>query len=128
GGRQIPSLLAVTKVLARLNFDKPEWLDILGGREVMIESPLIQELRDEFRRDSKVEDILHLLQERFGPAGPAIAAGLAQVKTDTQLLRLLLDAAHCASVQKFEERLRAELPQPPAPSTRGKRRPRKSAE
>ena len=94
----------------------------------MIESPLIQELRAEFRHDAQVESVLHLLQQRFGAVGPAIAAGLVQVKREEQLLRLLVDAANCASLQAFEERLHEELPAAPPPSTRGKRRARKTAE
>lgn len=91
----------------------------------MIESPLIQEIGDEFARVRSVRITLHILQGRFGPVEPSITAGLEQVKEEEKLLRLALDAATCASLQHFEERLREELPVPPPASTRGKRRSRK---
>ncbi len=128
GGAQRKQLLAVTTVLAGLHYDKPEWLEILGGSEVMIESPVIKRLQDEFQRAGEVTLLIHQLEGRFGPVGPAITAALAQVKDEKKLLRLGLAATTCVSLQQFEEQLRVELPQPPAPSTRGKRRPRKAAE
>src|SRR5262249_7726323 len=39
------NLLAVTQVLARLRYNDPKLLDILGGKRAMIESPLIDEWR-----------------------------------------------------------------------------------
>ena len=65
GGTQKANLLTVSQVFARLHFDRPEWLEILGGRQAMIESPLIQELRAEFRHDAQVEMMLLQLQGRF---------------------------------------------------------------
>src|SRR5947209_137310 len=38
-------LLAVTQVMTRLRYDDPRLLSILGGGQIMIESPLIQEVR-----------------------------------------------------------------------------------
>jgi hypothetical protein len=38
------NLLAVTQVLTHLRYNDPELLTILGGRQVMLESPLIDEL------------------------------------------------------------------------------------
>jgi hypothetical protein len=128
GGAQKANLLAVTQVFARLNFDKPEWLEILGERKAMIESPLIQEIGAEFERAGQVEVILHILQGRFGAVGPDITAGLAQVKEKEKIMPLSLHAAICSSLQAFEERLRQELPAPAPVSTRGKRRSRKAAE
>jgi hypothetical protein len=90
----------------------------------MIESPLIQEIVSESNQATLVKGILHLLG-KFGPAKPGIVAGLAQVKGEEKLLRLLTHAANCASVQDFAERLREERPAPPPASTRGKRRQQK---
>src|ERR1700683_2580569 len=97
GGDQRPNLLAP------LHFDKPEWLDILGGRKAMIESPLIQEIGAEFKREGQVEVMIHQLEGRFGPVGPDIAAGLARVKDKEKILRLSLHVATCASLQDFEK-------------------------
>jgi predicted transposase YdaD len=128
GGAQRANLLAVTQVYAKLHFDKPEWLEILGGRKAMMQSPLIQEIVSESERTGQVKAILHLLQKKFGPAGPSISAGLAQVKEEEKLLGLLVHATNCASLQDFDKRLREELSAAAPISTRGKRRPRKHSE
>jgi hypothetical protein len=123
-GAQKANLLAVTQVFARLHFDKPEWLEILGGRKAMIESPLIQEIVAESARAGRVKTLLGVLEARFGSVTPAVTAGLEQVKEEEQLARLTPQAALCPSLQAFEDSLRRELAAPPA-STRGKRRSRK---
>jgi hypothetical protein len=46
----------------------------------MIQSPLIREIVEEFRRAGFVESILFVLQARFGAVGPFIPPGLAQVR------------------------------------------------
>ncbi len=92
----------------------------------MIESPLIQSIVQESERTGRVKLIVEMLQDRFGPAGAAIEAGLAQVKDDVKLMRLGKQAATCPSLKAFEDALREELPRQPPASTRGRRRPRKS--
>jgi hypothetical protein len=126
GGEQRANLLAVAQVFAQLHFNKPEWLDILGGSKAMIESPLIQNLVEESMRTGQVKLIVGILQDKFGAVGPAIEAGLAQVKDGAKLMRLGVHAATCPSLQAFEGALREELPRQPPASTRGRRRPRKS--
>jgi hypothetical protein len=78
GGGQRANLLAVTQVFARLHFDRPEWLDILGGREVMLESPLIQDIVAESNQATRVESILQVLEARFGALTPTVAPGLGR--------------------------------------------------
>jgi hypothetical protein len=128
GGAQKANLLAVAQVFAKLHFDKPEWLNILGGVKAMIESPLIQEIGAEFRREGRVQTIRCFLEARFGSVSANVAAGLEQVKEDARLDRLSRQAGICKSLQEFEQRLIEELPQPAPPSTRGKRRSRKASE
>jgi hypothetical protein len=128
GGGQRANLLAVSQVFARLHYDRPELLNILGGSKAMIESPLIREIVDESRREERTRSILAFLEERFGAVPPTITAGLEQVKEMDRLARLTRRAAVCASLQAFEDSLREELPKPPPPSTRGKRRPKKAGE
>ena len=122
GGRQRPNLLAVAQVFAKLHFDRPEWLDILGGRKAMIESPLIQELLEESQRTERVQAIIEILEGRFGAVPPNISAGLQQVIELEELRRLTRFAVICAGLQAFEAGLREALPKPPPASTRGKRR------
>ena len=125
GGAQQANLLAVAQVFAQLHFNKPEWLEILGGSKAMIESPLIQEIVAESERSGHVKAIRLFLEERFGAVTPTVAAGLELVKDGEKLARLTRRAAACSSLQAFEEALRQELPAPPPVSTRGKRWPRK---
>src|SRR5205085_11242396 len=55
-------LLAVSQVLAELVFPNPEFLNLLGGQQAMIESPLLQKMMAE--RAHKL--ILAALKGRFG--------------------------------------------------------------
>lgn len=126
GGRQTDNLLAVSQVFAKLHFDRPGWLEIIGGKKMFSDLPPIKELTAESARATHVKNILRVLSKRFGAAPPAVAAGLAQVKEEDQFERLLDLAVTCASLPHFEDALRRELPAPPPASTRGKRRSRKA--
>ena len=127
GGKQTPNLLAVAHVFARLHFDKPEWLEILGRSKAVIESPFIQGIVDESERKATVEAIADVLQARFSTVTPSVTAGLEQVKQKEKLKTLLYEAARCGSLQAFEDALHKTLPAQPPPSTRGKRRSKKSS-
>ena len=67
------NLLAVTQVLAGLRYNDPRLFDLLGGREAMIESPVLQELKDEWTREAANEverqAIVRVLVARFGERG-----------------------------------------------------------
>jgi hypothetical protein len=125
GGAQKANLLAVTQVFAGMHFDRPEWLEILGGDKAMIESPVLQRLTAEFSDAARRRSIVDVLQTRFGAVTPAVQAGLEQVKEEERLHRLTCAAASCRSLQAFEGCLLQELPAPAPASTRGKRRSRK---
>jgi hypothetical protein len=125
GGGHRENLLAVSQVFARLHFDRPDWLEILGGMKAMIESPLIQEIGAEFKRTGQVNMVIGILKSRFGEVAPMIEAGLKQVSTEEALIRLGASAGACGDIRSFEADLRKELPQAPPPSTRGKRRGKK---
>jgi len=128
GGKQRDNLLAVAQVFAGLHFDKPEWLEILGGSKAMIESPVLRRIVEESERKGLVKAILRFLETRFGSLTPMIMAGLEQVKEEKKLVRLVDQAASCASLNAFEDALRQEFPAPQPASTRGKRRSRKPPE
>ena len=94
----------------------------------MIESPLIQRIVDESKREERVQAAVGALEERFSVVPPSITAGLEQVKNLDRLAWLARKATVCAGLQAFEDILREELPKPRPASTRGKRRPKKSEE
>lgn len=121
GGEQRANLLAVAQVFARIHFDKPEWLDILGGTRAMIESPLIQEIVQESQRTARFQSVVDVLESRFNTVPESISAGLQQVKELEALSRLIRFGSTCASLEVFEKALHDELPRPPAASTRGRR-------
>ncbi len=126
GGREYANLLAVTQVMARLRYNRPNWLDILGGKKAMIESPLLQEIMSETEQRTTAKDIVTVLRARFETPSEETQSALGLIHDLSRLDRLLQFAAVCLSLERFEERLREELPPPTAPSTRRKRS-RKSA-
>ena len=51
------NLLAVSQVLAGLRYDDPRLFQILGGREAMIESPVLQQLKAEWTQEAPARPI-----------------------------------------------------------------------
>lgn len=104
------NLLAVSQVLSRLRYNDPRLLTILGGSRIMIESPLLRELREEWtaeaRAEARAEDILRFLEYRFGPI-PEAARDAVRATQDPQRLDALLEcAARCENLDEFDARLR----------------------
>ncbi len=95
------NLLAVTQVLTRLRYNEPGLLAILGGKQIMIESPLIQELVAE--RAQKA--ILLVLQDRFGTVPPEIISALQPVQDEKKLDELVVWASRCPDLEAFRKRL-----------------------
>jgi predicted transposase YdaD len=95
------NLLAVAQVLARLRFKDPLLLALLGGKRVVIESPLIKEIVAE----SLQEAILELLQDRFGAVPREVATPLRAVLSKKKLLELNKLAARCPDLETFRTRL-----------------------
>lgn len=120
------NLLAVTQVLARLKFNDPSLLKILGGRKLMIESPLIEEVFQEVygeRLEKEVQervqrelqervlnrsrtDLLRVLRGRFGEA-PQDVVDRIQTLSEERLDELLEFVGACPSLEAFRERLQA---------------------
>jgi hypothetical protein len=70
----------------------------------MIESPVLQELREEWTREGKREATMRVLQARFGPAALALESQLKSVE-DHRLDGLLDLAATCRSLGAFRKQL-----------------------
>jgi hypothetical protein len=94
-------LLAVTQVLTRLRYNDPQLLMILGGSEIMIESPLIQEIVARTRQ----KDISQVLEERFGTVPPDIALQLRTILDEQKLNDLNRIAARCPNLEVFRAHL-----------------------
>ena len=95
-------LLAVTQVLAHLNYNDPKLFQILGGRKAMIESPVLKELMAETRRD----DIIEVLEERFGRVARDLRPSLNAVANDKQLKKLLSQSVKCPDLESFKKLLK----------------------
>jgi len=95
------NLLAVTQVLTRLRYNDPQLLTILGGIQVMIESPLIQEIVARTRH----EDILKVLEGRFGAVPADIALQIKRILDEQRLGDLVGYSARCPDLELFRARL-----------------------
>ncbi len=95
------TLKAVAQVLARLKFPDPDLWSLLGGKAVMIESPLIQELRAEAVHDV----ILEVLKDRFGAVPRDVRKLLRAILDEKRLKKLTVAAARCPDMEAFREAL-----------------------
>ena len=102
-------MLAVTQVMARLRFPAPHLLEILGGKKILIESPLLKELMAEARQEGaqqgRQESLIRVLRARFRTVSKALATQLRAIQDETQLDALIEQAAVCPSLAKFRESL-----------------------
>src|SRR5271157_3600353 len=104
------SLLTVTEVFTRLRYKDPNLLSILGGKTVMIESPLIREITAE--RSHK--HILRALRTRFGPLPSELEAEVKSIFDETVLDAAIELAVSSPDLERFRAELRA-IPRPPEP-------------
>jgi len=107
GERENP--LAVTQVLAGLQYNEVGLFQLLGGRNAMIESPVLQELKAEWTREAVREDkrriIVDFLAARFGPEAEEIATQLETIADDARLKELVKFAPYCSDLPSFRKEL-----------------------
>jgi hypothetical protein len=105
------NLLAVSQILAGLRYDDPRLFQILGGREAMIESPVLQQLKAEWTqegaREAHRKDIIESLTARFGDEAENLAAKLDVIDDESRLKELVRAAATCPDLDAFRKRLEA---------------------
>lgn len=105
------NLLAVTQVLAGLRYNESGLSQILGGRDAMIESPVLQELKADWTREAALQTnrraIVHVLVVRFGPQAEELASQLETIADDARLEELIKLAASCSDLQSFQKELAA---------------------
>ena len=103
------NLLAVTQILAKLRYNDPQILKFLGGRNAMIESPLIDELLAENRHNVLVEarhkDILRFLKTRFGAVDDDLLIKVRAITDEQKLDDLLDEAALGPDLNTFQAKL-----------------------
>ena len=99
------NLLAVTQVMATLQYNDPQLMTILGGSRVMIESPLIQDMMAKNTAQARHKDILQFLTRRFGPVPEGVAAAVRTIYEEPKLDQLVDLAASCATLEAFQQHL-----------------------
>jgi predicted transposase YdaD len=99
------NLLAVTQVFAGLCYNDPGLLALFGGKEAMIESPVLQELIQEMTAKRAHKMILRVLQDRFGPVPAEVSDALRAVTDEERLDQLASLAARCTDLEAFRREL-----------------------
>jgi len=103
------NLLAVTQVLCFLRYNDSGLLTILGGREVMLEVPFLDEIvlektRETARKtacETAQQDIVAFLEVRFGDVPRDIVEEIESVDDTKHLRGLVRLAASCADLDAF---------------------------
>jgi hypothetical protein len=98
---QREDMLAIAQVMTQLRFADPALLSLFGGKQMMLESPLIQQLKAE----SIHEVILTLLKDRFRTVPRDVTKQLRKIIDEKKLRKLNLSAAKCRDLDAFREAL-----------------------
>jgi hypothetical protein len=122
-GAQRANLLAVTQTLTRLRFPGQEFLDLFGGSQAMIESPLMKEFAEQIDRQRQRKVVEDVIGVRFGALPQSARASLNGLTDEATFDTLLRFAVVCPTLEAFLERLAKETAPKPAPAS--SRRPRK---
>jgi len=103
------NLLAVTQVFSFLRYNDSAMLTALGGKEVMLEVPFLDEIVMEKTRETArktacetaQQDIVAFLEVRFGDVPRDIVDEIESVDDEKQLRGLVRLAASCADLDAF---------------------------
>ena len=71
----------------------------------MIESPLLQELKEEWTRETVIETLMTLLVGRFGAKAEGLKAELEAIGDKARLKGLVKHAATCRTLASFRKQL-----------------------
>jgi hypothetical protein len=100
-GHKKADLLAVAQVMTSLRFPDPELVRLLGGKELMFESPYLQELVAE-RVHEYIRDAL---KDRFGSIPRDVTKRLREIIDEKKLRQLNRVAAKCTDMEAFRAAL-----------------------
>jgi hypothetical protein len=70
------NLLAVAQFLTGLRYNNPRLFQILEGRKAMIESPVLQELKGDWTRETLIKAVIDFRVARFGAKAEALETEL----------------------------------------------------
>ena len=103
------NLLASTQALAGLQYNEVGLFQLLGGRNAMIESPVLQELKAEWTREAVREarrgTLVDILVARFGPEAEEIEIQLETIADDARWEQLVKLSALCSDLPSFRKEL-----------------------
>jgi hypothetical protein len=98
-------LMAVTQILAGLAFPDKRFLDLFGGAEAMIESPVLDEVKEILRKrvvlETMRDTIRAALEARFKTVPADRVAPLQAVADEARLRELVRLAATCPDLDAF---------------------------
>jgi hypothetical protein len=99
------TLLTLTAIFARMRYARAEeWLNLLGGEKMLSQSPLYQKWMAANSCENKHEDIVSVLEARFGTVPEELAAEIRTVTDLEHLKRGIKVAARCTSLKDFHKR------------------------
>ena len=99
-------------ILARIRYNHPRLLDILGGIQAVIDSPLQREILAEQLALKMHTVVLNLLKDRLGAVPSEVEAAIRTVQDEEQLDQLVRLAARAADYRAFRRGLKALAPPP----------------
>jgi hypothetical protein len=102
---QHSNLLAVTQVLMGLVHKDAALRAIFGGKEAMIDSPILNELIDEKVAEGRQRDVLEFLEARFGPVPLDVMQRVKEVTNADRLSQLIKQSARCPDLEAFRQAL-----------------------
>jgi hypothetical protein len=94
-------LFAVTQILAGLAFPTHRFLDLFGGPEMMIDSPVLDEVKTLIRVRALRESVVVALEARLGPVPADIQAKLSAIADEARLQALHRLAVTCPDLEAF---------------------------
>jgi hypothetical protein len=99
------TLTAVTAILTGLRFGYAErWLELLGGKKVVSDSPVYQKWMEEQACATRQADIVAFLKARFGAVPEDLAARIRSVTDLQKLEEAVTLAGRCTSLDAFRRR------------------------
>jgi hypothetical protein len=97
----------VTQVLSFLRYNDLGLLTILGGKNVMLEIPFLDEIvmekTRETARETAQQDIVTFLEARFGDVPGDVVEGIESINDHAQLRGLVRLAASCPDLAAFRD-------------------------
>ncbi len=94
-------LQVISQVMTEVRY--PEFLNLFGGKNIMIESPAVKR----WKAEAHHADILDLLKDRFGAVPREVRNPLREIIDEKKLVRLNRLASKCTDLDAFSDALRS---------------------